>query len=100
MALLFFLGILVAAFAGFAVLMAILSALFWLILLPFRLAFFVVKLAGLAVVGAVGLAVVLVAAVLGVVGLALAVFVPLLPLALVAGGIWLLIRANRRPVVT
>ena len=74
----------------------LLKLVFWVILLPFKLVGLLFKVA-FGVVGLVGSILMAVAgAVFGVIAVVLmALLIPLLPLALVAGGIWLLVRASR-----
>ena len=68
----------------------------WLVLLPFKLVGLVLKLA-FGIVGVVGSVIVAVlGAVFGVVAVALmALLIPLLPLVLIGGVVWLLVRASR-----
>jgi hypothetical protein len=84
--------------AGLLAVSALVGALLWLVLLPFRLVFFAFKLAVLTVVGGLGVAFLAVAGAVVAVGLLLAVLAPLLPIALVVGVIWLVVRSSRRPV--
>jgi len=83
--------------AASAIVVSAIGALIWLVLLPFRLVFFILKLGILAVAGGVGLAVLMVTGVVVAATLMLALVAPLLPVALVVGAVWLLLRSSRRP---
>ena len=74
----------------------LLKLVVWLVLLPFKLVGLLVKVA-FGIVGLVGSILMTVAgAVFGVLAVAFVVLlIPLLPLVLIAGGIWLLVRASR-----
>jgi hypothetical protein len=89
--------LMVAGVLAVSAVAALVGALVWLVLLPFRLVFFVVKLAVLGLAGGLGIAALVIAGVLVAAGLLLAVLAPLLPLALVVGLIWMLFRSSRRP---
>lgn len=89
-------GVLLAGFAFLSLMLAFVAvfvkAVFWLVLLPFRLLFWgvgaVVMLVGTAVAIGVGL----------IVGLAL-ILAPLLPLAILGGLVYGLVRLIRRPAI-
>lgn len=75
----------------------LLKLVVFVVLLPFKLVGLVLKVA-FGIVGIVGSVLMAVAgAVFGVIAVAfMALLIPLLPLALIGGGIWLLVRASRR----
>lgn len=74
----------------------LLKLVVWVVLLPFKLIGLVVKVA-FGVVGLVGSILLAIAgAVVGVIAVTFMVLlIPLLPLAVIGGGIWLLVRASR-----
>jgi hypothetical protein len=88
-------------FAAFGLVMLLIKGIVLLILLPIRLAFGILLLPFRLARGLVGLAVLPVVTVFGlllvVVGGLLAVVVPLLPVAALAGLIWLLAKSNTKP---
>ena len=82
----------------------LLRAVLWVVLLPFKLIglalllpLALLKLVLVAVVGVIALAL-LIAGAAAIVGVGLAVVAPLLPIALVFGLFWLVVRAGRRPM--
>jgi hypothetical protein len=85
----------VAAFAVIVVAVAFLKVIVRLILLPLLLIKFIVGAILTWIVGPVLFVVGMIVAT----ALAAVLFVPLLPFLLVAGLVWLLVRANRRPAV-
>jgi hypothetical protein len=97
-------GLIVAAlmvFAVFGLAIALIKGLVLLILLPFRLVFGLLLLPFRLIGGLIGLmvlpALAVVAIVLAAVGGLLVLFVPLLPLALAVGLIWLLFKSSTKP---
>ncbi len=97
-------GLIVAAatvFAVFGLAMLLVKGIVFLILLPLRLVFGILTLPFRLAGGLVALLVLPVLAVIGllvvVVGGLLAVLVPLLPVAALAGLIWLLARSSTKP---
>jgi len=97
-------GLFVAAaivFAVFGLIMLLIKGIVLLILLPLRLVFGILTLPFRLAGGVIALLLLPVMAVLGllvvVVGGLLAVFVPLLPVAALAGLIWLLAKSTTKP---
>ena len=92
--------LLVVGIAAVSVIATLASLVFgtviWLVLLPFRIIFWGLKLAFVAVAGVVGLGLFLAVAIIGGVALLLALVAPLLPILLVVGLIWILVRSTRR----
>lgn len=88
----------IGAFALGAIWFA-LRAVFWVVLLPFRLLFLVLTLPLLLmfVLAAVGVAIVG-GLILAAAGLIAALVVPLLPIALAVALVWALVRLSKRPV--
>ena len=103
MALALLVAVAIAVFAGAAILAAVgfvLRAVIFLVLLPFKLLFLALGLPLLIIgsVGAIALAAVTASLLLGAGIVAAVLGSALAPLALVALGIWALVRLTRRPV--
>jgi len=97
-------GLIVAGlmvFAVFGLAIALIKGLVLLILLPFRLVFGLLLLPFRLIGGLIGLMLLpvlaVVAIVLAAVGGLLVLFVPLLPLAVAVGLIWLLVKSSTKP---
>ena len=94
-------GGVIAALVGIAVAVTAVSlvvgAILWLVLLPFRLLALVLKLAVVGVAGVVGLTFAVVIGSVALLAVGLAILAPLLPVLLIVGGLWMLLR-SRRPV--
>ena len=90
---LLFVGMIVAAITAVSV---VVSSALWLLLLPFRLIFSVLKLIFLAITGLVGMSLFLATAIVTGVVVAVALVAPLLPVLLVVWLIWWLGRSSRR----
>ena len=90
---LFFVGLMVAAFA--------VKLLLWLVLLPFRILFKVVFGVGWLILGAIAAPLLLLlvgaAVLVAVIGALLAILLPLLPVVLLAALAWAIYRGTRRP---
>jgi hypothetical protein len=95
---------------GIILLLTLIRAVFWLVLLPFKLIFAVLfvpiwlvktafRVVGLAIVAPIMLLAAVVGGALLVLGLIATLIVPLVPIALVAALLWLVIRSfGHRPV--
>jgi hypothetical protein len=91
--------------AVLAVVGLVLKCVLWIVLLPIRLVFYILLLPLLLLKFAIGGVLVLafgpilaVGAVLGLIAFVAALIVPLLPLLIVAGLVWLVVRASRPAV--
>ncbi len=88
----------VITIAVLALVSTVAAGVLWLVMLPFRLVFFLLKLIVVGVVGTIGAGILLVFAVAGALVLGIAALAPLLPVALLVGIIWIVAKSIRRPV--